>query len=113
MTRRKKRAKEKKQQETENTNRPRETEPELENEDVSMDSHLVDYFTPHVVIRTNGKVRSFDFALKEANPKGGTQVRLKLPRPVLSSEIMAKAFRGAIKQCYRGLQRSITYEIER
>jgi len=77
MARRKKRAKEKKQQEknkAETEGRQYlESEPQLENEDVTMDSHFVDYFTPHVVIRASGKVRSYAFALRE-NLKGGSQV---------------------------------------
>jgi len=95
MARRKKRAKEKKQQEqnkTETKGRQYlESESQLENEDVTMDSHFVDYFTPHVVIRASGKVRSYAFALKESL-KGGSQVLLKLFRFVLLSEFMAKLF---------------------
>jgi len=35
---------------------------------------LVDYFTPHVVVRATGKVRSFDFDPKESNLRGGFKV---------------------------------------
>lgn len=94
MARRKKRAKEKKQQNKVETKGSQylETEPQLENEEVTMDSHFVDYFTPHVVIRASGKVRSFDFGLKETSPKGGSQVWFKLSRLVPFSEFMAKLF---------------------
>jgi U3 small nucleolar RNA-associated protein 12 len=35
---------------------------------------LVDLFTPYLVVRASGKVRSFDFATEESNIKGGVHV---------------------------------------
>lgn len=37
---------------------------------------LVDLFSPHVVVRGSGKIRSFSFDASEVNVKGGTQVCL-------------------------------------
>ncbi|KAF9534814.1 WD-repeat-containing protein [Crepidotus variabilis] len=71
--RRKKRAKEKKQQEQAKPRTKDDHKQELEDEqdfdDLTMASNLVDYFTPHIVVRASGKVRSFDFSLREL--KGG------------------------------------------
>lgn len=75
--RRKKRAKEKKQQEQTKGNR-RKIEPEAENDsqdmDEDLDVKLVDLFTPYLVVRASGKIRSFDFGPGDTNAKGGTQV---------------------------------------
>lgn len=35
---------------------------------------LVDMFTPHLVVRASGKIRSFDFGLEPPALKGSTQV---------------------------------------
>jgi len=79
QTRRKKRAKEKKQQgqeqgKSKGKNTPEELDLELEDDDVTMEANLVDYFTPHLVVRASGKIRSFDFGSKESNSKGVVQV---------------------------------------
>ena len=73
QARRKKRAKEKSQQEDINgkgTNRIAEPV----NQADEMESNFVDYFTPHLVVRASGKIRSFDFGPKETSSKGITQV---------------------------------------
>lgn len=71
--RRKKRSKEKRQQENGKINKKgddaQKSDDELDVDDTTMESNLVDYFTPHVVVRASGKIRSFDFCLKEL--KGG------------------------------------------
>lgn len=41
---------------------------------IDTEPQLVDYFTPHVVVRASGKVRSFDFDPKESNLRGGFKV---------------------------------------
>jgi len=77
QTRRKKRAKEKKHQEqgkSKGKNPPEEPDLEPEDDDVAMEANLVDYFTPHLVVRASGKIRSFDFGSKESNSKGVVQV---------------------------------------
>jgi U3 small nucleolar RNA-associated protein 12 len=74
--RRKRRAKEKKQQEqTKGKGRKADAEPEKDDKDVDdMNVKLVDLFTPYLVVRASGKVRSFDFGPGDVKQKGGTQV---------------------------------------
>jgi U3 small nucleolar RNA-associated protein 12 len=66
QARRKKRSKEKKKAK------------EAENQDSDGDSEveikLVDLFTPYLVVRASGKIRSFDFGADDKGHKGGTQV---------------------------------------
>ena len=69
QARRKKRAKEKSQQEDKTIIV---AEPDTQAEE--MESNFVDYFTPHLVVRAGGKIRSFDFGLNETSSKGITQV---------------------------------------
>ena len=46
-------------------------------DDTTMASNLVDYFTPHIVVRAGGKIRSFSFDSKDSKG-GGMQVCLTL-----------------------------------
>jgi U3 small nucleolar RNA-associated protein 12 len=69
QARRRKRTKEKKRQEKDQ-GKPSEMDdsgiyPLPENE-ATMESNIVDYFTPHLVVRASGKIRSFDFG--SSNP---------------------------------------------
>lgn len=73
--RRKKRSKEKKQQEaTAGKGRKIEAENEEQDMDEDLEVKLIDRFTPYLVVRASGKIRSFDFGPGDANAKGGTQV---------------------------------------
>jgi len=74
LARRKKRAKEKKQAENKSKNQ----EFGEDSDDATLDSQLVDYFSPHIVVRASGKIRSFDFDPKEASLKGGMKVPFNL-----------------------------------
>jgi U3 small nucleolar RNA-associated protein 12 len=68
QARRKKRAKEKREREehaVDETN---------ENGTVEEEISLVDLFTPHVIVRAGGKIRSFSFDSQEVSVKGGAQV---------------------------------------
>lgn len=74
--RRKKRAKEKKERD-----KSKEKDKDLESpHDVTNSAtepvgpQFVDYFTPHVIVRASGKVRSFDIDPKDSNLKGGFKV---------------------------------------
>jgi len=44
------------------------------NVDEDMEIKLVDRFTPHLVVRASGKIRSFDFGPDNMGHKGGVQV---------------------------------------
>jgi U3 small nucleolar RNA-associated protein 12 len=75
--RRMKRAKEKKQQKPQEVIQENQDD---ENADVNQhsadqDVKLVDQFTPYLIIRTSGKIRSFDFGPDDGSVKGVTQVR--------------------------------------
>jgi U3 small nucleolar RNA-associated protein 12 len=73
QARRKKRAKEKSQQEVINGKESHlMAEPDTQVEE--MESNFVDYFTPYLVVRAGGKIRSFDFGPNETSSKGITQV---------------------------------------
>lgn len=73
QARRKKRAKEK-GQDTNGKENNLVAEPDTQGED--SESNFVDYFTPYLVVRASGKIRSFDFGLNETGSKGNTQVFL-------------------------------------
>ena len=79
QARRKKRAKEKKQQAK---TQGKVVDDQAEEEPAADDDQevaLPDLFSPYLVIRANGKIRSFDFADEEhANNKGNTQIFLAL-----------------------------------
>lgn len=47
----------------------------IDQQDADQDIKLVDQFTPYLVIRTSGKIRSFDFGPGDAGVKGGIQVQ--------------------------------------
>ncbi len=76
LARRKKRAKEKREREVQATDEAN------ENETVEDEISLVDLFTPHVVVRASGKIRSFSFDPQDAGVKGGIQVCVsRVPSP--------------------------------
>ncbi|OBZ76824.1 putative WD repeat-containing protein C3D6.12 [Grifola frondosa] len=84
QARRKKRAKEKKEQakgkgkdKHENADEPMEVDQE------DKEVQLVDLFTPYVVVRASGKVRSFDFEDEAANAKGNAQLFVALANNAL------------------------------
>ncbi|KAF5369996.1 hypothetical protein D9758_001147 [Tetrapyrgos nigripes] len=70
--RRKKRAKEKK--EKKGAEKQKEEIPAKDDDPEDEEVTLVDLFTPHVVIRANGKIRSFDFGADGAGPKDSIQI---------------------------------------
>jgi U3 small nucleolar RNA-associated protein 12 len=75
MERRRKRAKEKKEHDKSKKqakDMPGQAVTELAIE--LTEPQLVDYFTPHVVVRAGGKVRSFDIDPSESNLRGGFKV---------------------------------------
>ncbi|KAF8165445.1 WD-repeat-containing protein [Crassisporium funariophilum] len=79
QARRKKRAKEKRQQELgKGKVHEGENDQELEDDADDMDSNLVDYFTPYLVVRASGKIRSFDFGSNESSSKTATQLFVAL-----------------------------------
>jgi U3 small nucleolar RNA-associated protein 12 len=71
QARRRKRAKEKR--DTKGKGKADEDE-KMEDEN-NQQIQLVDLFTPHLVVRASGKIRSFSFGHDEATAKGGVQVR--------------------------------------
>ena len=76
QARRKKRAKEKAKEKGKGVDGQTAEEPIDED---TQDIALPDLFSPYLVIRANGKIRSFDFADEEhANNKGTTQIFLAL-----------------------------------
>lgn len=77
QARRKKRAKEKSQHDNINGKESHlVAEPDTQVEET--ESNFFDYFTPYLVVRASGKIRSFDFGPNETNSKGITQVFLFL-----------------------------------
>lgn len=68
QARRKKRAREKRDREGHTVDETN------ENGTVEGDISLVDLFTPHVIVRAGGKIRSFSFDSQETSDKSGTQV---------------------------------------
>jgi U3 small nucleolar RNA-associated protein 12 len=71
QARRRKRAKEKKEKAKGTQDSVADAD---DTEDAEKPLELVDLFTPHLVVRASGKVRSFDFSVVEAS-KGGLPVR--------------------------------------
>lgn len=61
LLRRRKRAKEKKD------NNGKADDDDGTNDTLKQDTQLVDLFTPHLIIRSSGKIRSFDFAVPDGN----------------------------------------------
>jgi len=72
QARRKKRAKEKKGKEQVAANGKNIAEDEMEI-DSDAEINVVDIFTPHLVVRASGRIRSFDFG-SEVNQHKGIQV---------------------------------------
>lgn len=77
QARRQKRAKEKKEQ-AKTKGKAKEAEPEENADAESSEIELADLFTPYLVVRASGKVRSFDFGDEEYNAKGNTNIFLAL-----------------------------------
>ncbi len=98
VARRKKRAKEKKQSESKSTKNQSQEFGE-DPDDAMHESQLVDYFSPHIVVRASGKVRSFDFDPKEASLKGGMKVRLNLYTSESSLIHLLEALCCTLEQC--------------
>ncbi|KAJ6515988.1 WD-repeat-containing protein [Mycena sanguinolenta] len=98
--RRRKRAKEKKKESKGKGKAAEDEDMHAENND---EIQLVDQFTPHLVVRGSGKVRSFYFAPDDPSAKGGVQLFLALasnalevynvPAPVKSKEEPPEATR--------------------
>jgi len=70
--RRKKRAKEKQAAGKEKKVDAMDVDENKNEEEESVD--IADQFTPYLIIRTNGKIRSFDYATTETSTKGGVHV---------------------------------------
>lgn len=75
--RRKKRAKEKKEKDSEKP-KPENAEPEAMDVEDNQKIELVDLFTPYLIVRSSGKIRSFDFGKEDPllATKGNTQVSI-------------------------------------
>lgn len=52
-----------------------------DDQDTNKDISLEDLFTPYLVVRGSGKIRSFSFVDEESNSKGEVQVRILLLSP--------------------------------
>ncbi|KAF8974206.1 WD40 repeat-like protein [Flammula alnicola] len=76
QARRKKRAKEKEQ--GKDKDKGSKAEDLQEDEAESMESSLVDYFTPHLIVRASGKIRSFDFGSNQSSSKSTMQLFVAL-----------------------------------
>lgn len=99
LARRQKRSKEKKEQKK---GKGKDAKDNEEQEEVS-EATLVDYFTPHLVVRASGKIRSFDFGYKSSS-KGTPQVRRMLPLRFHAMLILCQAFCGTFFERYRSVQ---------
>jgi U3 small nucleolar RNA-associated protein 12 len=76
QARRKRRAREKKKEKGQKSD----TEDEENGEEREID--LVELFTPYLIVRSSGKIRSFDFGGETAtDTKGNAQVRFEIPSP--------------------------------
>ena len=78
---RKKQARRRKREREKAKAKSKEVMPSGADEDIEMNGTtdevaLVDLFTPYLVVRASGKIRSFAFSEAEKNPKGGVQVSL-------------------------------------
>ena len=106
QARRKRRAKEKSQQEDINGEESHlVAEPDTQVEE--MGPNFVDYFTPYLVVRASGKIRSFDFGPSETSSKGVTQVFLFFfpgcERRIILFYLFPEAFYRFIVECDRGV----------
>ncbi|TFK43635.1 WD-repeat-containing protein [Crucibulum laeve] len=79
QARRKKRAKEKKEQ-GKGKGKMDGADEDMDQDGNEDDSevNLIDAFTPHLVVRASGKIRSFDFGMVDVGPKTGTQLFVAL-----------------------------------
>lgn len=77
QARRLKRAKEKKEQ-AKAKGKAKEAEAEAGGDEEQQDVELADLFTPYLVVRASGKIRSFDFPDEEPNTKGNTSICVAL-----------------------------------
>jgi U3 small nucleolar RNA-associated protein 12 len=68
QARRKKRSKEKKK------GKDGDEDAEVNGLDEEAKINLADLFTPYLIVRASGKIRSFEFGADDAGHKGGTQV---------------------------------------
>ncbi|KIP12680.1 hypothetical protein PHLGIDRAFT_97278 [Phlebiopsis gigantea 11061_1 CR5-6] len=103
QARRLKRAKEKKEQ-AKAKGKGKEAEADEHAEAEHNDIELADLFTPYLVVRASGKIRSFDFADEETNNKGNTNIFVALatnalevysfPPPTKSKESLPEATRS-------------------
>lgn len=98
LARRQKRSKEKKEQKK---GKGKDTNDNEELEEV-LEATLVDYFTPHLIVRASGKIRSFDFGSSKSGAKGNPQVcrMLSSGRDVILTIYTCKAFCGTCFECY-------------
>ncbi|KAJ7507698.1 WD-repeat-containing protein [Mycena galericulata] len=71
QARRRKRAKEKKK---ESKGKGKADEDENMDDEIHEEIEIVDLFTPYLVVRASGKIRSFSFGPDEASPKAGVQL---------------------------------------
>ena len=106
QARRKRRAKEKSQQEDINGKESHlVAEPDTQAEE--MGPNFVDYFTPYLVVRASGKIRSFDFGPSETSSKGVTQVFFFFfpgcERRIILFYLFPEAFYRFIVECDRGV----------
>lgn len=84
QARRLKRAKEKKEQaraKGKGTEAEKDEDADIGHKDIE----LVDLFTPYLVVRASGKIRSFDFPDEESNVKGNTNIFLALSTNALET----------------------------
>ncbi|KAH9482937.1 putative WD repeat-containing protein C3D6.12 [Psilocybe cubensis] len=77
QARRKRRLEEKKRQEMTKVDGVK-MNAEDNNEGVDMESNIVDFITPHLVVRASGKIRSFDFRSIQSSSKGVAQILVAL-----------------------------------
>lgn len=73
QARRKKRLEEKKRQEQTKAGGSKSKAEDDENV-ATMENDIVDFITPHLVVRASGKIRSFDFGSNQSSSKGIAQV---------------------------------------
>lgn len=102
QARRQKRAKEKKEQ-AKAKRKAKDVEEDAEMDVEHKDIDLVDLFTPYLVVRASGKIRSFDFGDEELNSKGNTNIFVALasnalevysfPPPAKSRDVQPEATR--------------------
>ncbi|KAH7916206.1 WD-repeat-containing protein [Hygrophoropsis aurantiaca] len=78
QARRKKRAKEKLEKDHNGGKLKTTAKATEENADADEEINLIDLFTPYLIVRATGKIRSFDFALKETGLKSGVHLLVAL-----------------------------------